>query len=459
MTHSQFEIVLQHYEAALTELELATRSKFIDTSRRRTTYCSRRHLLLFLRKIRLHLEKRHLPAPVIPPDRLLNVLKARDAVHEALQQSIPDEKIKLMTVVNLDRRLKKQAKWVVRAVHLDDWRTSFNPPPEAWWWFLEQQFGLGWRFLSVVLLAISFSLIGNVMPRFLTGGLDFAGTLAVIFQSVFALIAGGSIFSKTAGKKLAKLFPRRLREEWGTVLALSLLTFLLLFQLSLPQIGAGYRDRGFNDYKAGRLSSAEFNYQRSLALNPNDGRTHFYLGSLYEAVNDLDAARSEHQIAMASGSAAAYNHMARLYILDENYDSATFLLRQLESKFMIRPKRDEMVHYNLHMNMGWVRLRQGLLAEVEVEKQIYLAEAKATLLTAIEIAEEHQFAPKDQAPAHCLLAQVIEARGYDPQQALADWEYCLDHSLALTPEEDAWKVEAQKRLMPTEIPTLGGGGS
>ncbi|MGK7908501.1 MAG: tetratricopeptide repeat protein [Synechococcus sp.] len=242
-------------------------------------------------------------------------------------------------------------------------------------------------------------------------------------------------------------------------MTLSLLTFLLLFQLSLPQIAVCYRDRGLNNYEAGRLASAEFNYQRSLALNPNDGKTHFYLGSLYEALNDIDAARSEYQIAMVSGSVGAFNNMARLHILDENYDSAAYLLRQVASLFEFQAVRDEILHYSLHKNLGWVRLRQGLRAEEEAERRIFLSEAKAKLQTALELAEEYQLPAENQAPAHCLLAQVIEARVDDSQQAIADWEYCLDHSLALTPEEYDWKVEAQRRLILTEIPNLGGDGS
>ena len=213
------------------------------------------------------------------------------------------------------------------------------------------------------------------------------------------------------------------------------LAFSVLLYQSLPQIAGYYRDRGLSNYKAGRLASAQSNYERALALNPNDGRTHFYLGSLYEDLQDFNGAHIEYQTAMRSNLAEAFNNMARLYILDENYATATVLLRRL--KALITPEDDMTLRYNLHKNLGWVYLKRRSMAEAEAE-----------LLTAIEdLAEPAQVSPERQASAHCLLAQVLDGKG-DTDQASLKWEYCLRYASGLLPEETVWLKIAQERLAP-----------
>jgi Flp pilus assembly protein TadD len=60
-------------------------------------------------------------------------------------------------------------------------------------------------------------------------------------------------------------------------------------------------------------------FTNALKLDPNFAETHYNLGSLYEDVRDFDRARSEYRLAMLGGLAAAYNNLARLYILDKDY--------------------------------------------------------------------------------------------------------------------------------------------
>ena len=125
---------------------------------------------------------------------------------------------------------------------------------------------------------------------------------------------------------------------------------------------------------------------------------------------------------------------------------AAYLLRLLEVNPSIKLADNKIVHYTLHKNMGWVRLEQGLQTQDKTSVDVFLAEAKANLETAIDLARENQLSPNQQASAHCLLAQVLEAKGDDSKQVREEWEYCLCHNSVKTPEEDVWKVEAQKRL-------------
>ena len=461
MTNSRIEEVLERYEVALTALEKATSPNDgmveTDWERQRRQRKQWKKLLTKVRKAIGLPPKRETLAYHIPRSNILDVLRARDAIQELLEDQTQDSREKLINIVKLDQRLKKQAKSIVRAVNLDDWRASFNPPDHAWWWFLEQRFGLWSSLLSILCLVLSLSFIGDIAPRFLTGGPELWGNIAVIVQGIFVLITGSSVFSHTAGRKLANVFPRKFWDKWGTRLALLSLAFSVLLSQSLPQIAVYYRERGLRNYEAGRLASAQSNYKRALALNPNDSRTHFYLGSLYEEFHDFNGAGTEYQIAMGSGfTAAAYNNMARLHILDENYNDAAYLLRRLQSKLSMKLTDNRILSYTLRKNMGWVRLEQGLQAQDKTLKNVFLAQAKAELENAIELAGENQLAPNQQASAHCLLAQVLEAKGDNSRQVREEWEYCLDHNSVSTPEEDIWKVEAQKRLYQEEIRALSG---
>lgn len=464
MNNSRIEEMLQNYQEALTALEEVTSQKNgmleTDGEQQKTQNQSWNKLLSKVRKAIGLPFKRNPYAYHILRSRVINVLTARDAVQEFLNDTTHDVTGKLIDIDNLDRRLKKQAKSIVRAVHLDDLRASFNPPVHSWWWFLEQRlrFGLWSSLLSITCLVVSLSFIGDIAPRFLTGGPEFLGNMAVIVQGIFVLITGSSVVAKTAGNKLANVFSRRFWDKWGTRLALLSIAFSLLLYQSLPQIAAYYRELGLNNYKAGHLARAQSNYQRALALNPNDGATHFYLGVLYEEIQDFDNARTEYQIAIGSGYAAAYNNMGRLHILDKKYNDAAYLLRRLELNPSIKLPDNEILHYTSHKNMGWMRLEQGLQTEDDTLKNVFLAQSKANLESAIDLAKENQLSPNQQASAHCLLAKVLEAKGDDSKQVREEWKYCLQYNPVTTLEEDIWRFEAQKRLYFEAIPKLPGGG-
>jgi hypothetical protein len=84
-------------------------------------------------------------APVSPQplaDPVLAVLLARDRVQAALAAQItaphpPADLSSLSQLPPLDQTLKAQAVRIAPYTQAADWRTSFNPNPNAWWWFLE----------------------------------------------------------------------------------------------------------------------------------------------------------------------------------------------------------------------------------------------------------------------------------------------------------------------------------
>lgn len=181
-------------------------------------------------------------------------------------------------------------------------------------------------------------------------------------------------------------------------------------------------DRGLEHYLADRLPQAVSDFTKALELDPNCAETHYNLGSLYEDLRDFDKARAEYRVAILGGLAAAYNNLARLYILDKDYAAAVDLLLK-----GLKVAEHDAEKYALRKNLGWARLGQGRYAE-----------AKAELLLAIELNRE-------QAPAYGLLAQALEGLG-EKVESLVAWENCLRYASSYRPDEDAWIDLARQRL-------------
>ena len=68
-------------------------------------------------------------------EQILSILISRDRVQQLLSQDNPDSAEFLITVLELDDRLKKQEQRITQVVDLGNLQTSFNPQKEAWWWF------------------------------------------------------------------------------------------------------------------------------------------------------------------------------------------------------------------------------------------------------------------------------------------------------------------------------------
>lgn len=183
-----------------------------------------------------------------------------------------------------------------------------------------------------------------------------------------------------------------------------------------------YNDRGVENYLAERLTQAVSDFTKALELDPNFAETHYNLGSLYEDLRDFDRARSEYRLAMLGGLTAAYNNLARLYILEKDYAAAVDLLLK-----GLKVAEREAEKYALRKNLGWARLGQNRYAE-----------AKAELLTAIDL-------DRKQASAYGLLAQALEGLG-EKVEALVAWENCLRYASSYRPDEDTWIDLARQRL-------------
>ncbi|NES46181.1 tetratricopeptide repeat protein, partial [Moorena sp. SIO2C4] len=358
------------------------------------------------------------------PEAILRVLIARNIVQEKFADIAHISKDKLIKLIELDSRLKKQAGLITQTVQLTNWRTSFHPPQDYWWWFLQapthrlDRFDWLWNALTVTSLTASVSLVVDISSRFLSTSPGFIGSFAVISQSALTLLTAGGVLTKAGRTGVEEILSglgikKYLWQEVKLGLSVVLLVSLIGFRGSLPLISDCFNKWGFDKYdNKGDWSSAQSNYERALSLNPDNAEAHYNLGRLYEDLQELDKARTQYRLAVEGGLDAAYNELVRLYIQDKNYSQAvSLLLKGLDTV----PEAETGTQYALLKNLGWARLKQERYAEAET----YLRDA-------IELDKTFTRTP---AAAHCLLAQVIENKPEkDPDNALAEWKICLRYT-------------------------------
>ncbi|MFB2917911.1 protein kinase domain-containing protein [Aerosakkonema funiforme] len=205
-----------------------------------------------------------------------------------------------------------------------------------------------------------------------------------------------------------------------------LLLGIVTWRLVSSQIAIALNDRGVEHYEDGGIgiAAAWHDIKQAVELNPNDSVAIYNWGALCEQLGNFDCAREKYQIAAQSGVAAAYNQLARLYII--HYKNDAVALNLLWQGLALNEDGID-VKYSLLKNLGWVRLKQ----------QRY-DEAKKHLQDAIKL-------DSDRASAYCLLAQVKEAQK-DIKDSLVHWENCRKYADMKNPDEDNWMSIAEQRL-------------
>jgi tetratricopeptide (TPR) repeat protein len=386
---------------------------------------------------------------------ILEALMARNEVQSALEDAsqISGEAVQVLNA--LDQKLRAAALTLAPFTQSKEWRASFNPPESAWWWMLEApkakiwtQFDWLWNAVAVTCLTISLGLVGDISSRFLKGGPDTIGAIAVSAQSVLTLLAAGGALTK-AGQEGSKQMLKKLNipehywQELGAAGSVLLLSGLFGLRQSLPAISNWYSELGKTAYAHKDWGSAEEHFKRALEMDADNGSVHFWLGRLYEDLQKTDAAKTQYQYVLAE-KPEAVNNLARLNILDKRYSTAVSLLQK--PLFNEQQSYTAETQFALLKNMGWARLKQGNYAD-----------ADAKLWDAIELGKSAKLAPTTTAAAYCLMAQVIEAQG-NPQKpliaqkkALPNWQTCARYGSVTVPEEDEWIVIAQKRLATLEL--------
>ena len=375
-------------------------------------------------------------------EKALEILSARDALQKVLKTQDPVAGDILSHVMALDSGLKDNPGRILKVLNLADCRESLPAPAQDWWWHLDRK-QVNWliRGLTVITWTGSLGLLANIASRFLTGGVGVLGAAAVVFPSLLTLLKAKSELTEAGREGLEKFIaklgiPQYHQEgaKFGSLVGLGGL--LLLFWLALPLISEVYNEQGNKNHVQRELGTAEENYLRAIALNPDNVDAHYNLGNLYEDLQQFDKARTEYLLAVKGDVPEAYNNLARLLIKKKEYPQAVALL----NKGILQANQQDSfpeVKYNLFKNLGWAKFQQGSDLDTEAEQ---------ALNTAIGIASNPDVAKYllNRGSAYCLLAQVLQ-RQKNPE-AIQQWQQCCQLASTLNPDEDTWLNLAHKNL-------------
>jgi tetratricopeptide (TPR) repeat protein len=366
------------------------------------------------------------------------VLKSRDAVQKAIDTNVLFAGGMLTEICQLDRYLKKLRRQITRRIKFHDCRASLNPSTEAWWWYLDQRPGWFWDLLPIFIIILALGFLVDIYPRIFSGGPNPLGSLAIFVGLVSTLIAA------MGKRRQGGMFWKKFRLVFSVVLLVSIAGIWF----SKPLIANYFRDKGLQHFISDNRERALSLYKRALAFNPNDARTHIYLGYLHEKLQNFETARTKYKTALSNTRddttrGLAINNLARLYILlDEDYDAAFSYLNQYDA-----PANDVIMNYYIQKNLGWALLGLG-----------HLEDAKAHLQDAIEIARKSgKISNTKQTAAYCLLAQVFEKMDGAPGMICSNWEKCLKYNARRSTEEKEWYFTAREKLNLCDPHSVQGG--
>lgn len=391
----------------------------------------------------------------------LQVLLQRDAMQQHLETGIWIPAERLITLQQLDQRLRAHRLSLVRVLDLEQWRSLRNPPEQYWWWYLEppalfpwletrhpwlERLDWLWTFLSLFALTFAITIVLDTLNRVVGEGLNTAGMLPVVIQILLTL-AGGAAALTAQGRTFIKTMMGHLRipkpywaEMSALVSGLVLILVASIFQFYIPYLANQRHDAGQMFFEAGQFDSALQAYQQAIALQPDFVEAHYSLGVLQEDLQRPEAAIAEYQIVTRSDPGPvnkliwlrAHNNLGRLYLLQGDYRLAWVPLERAYSALQERDRQSpemQVEEYNLLKNLGWTWLGQGRWIEADE----YLQQAIAL--------------NPQRSVAYCLQAQALEGLEQSPAEVTPVWEHCLsgDHR-QIQPEEAEWAALARERL-------------
>jgi tetratricopeptide (TPR) repeat protein len=322
---------------------------------------------------------------------------------------------------------------------LADYRESLPEPPQDWWWQLDSKnANLLLKGLAVLTWTGSLGLLANIASRFLSGGVGVVGAAAIFFPSFLTMLQARSELTEAGQQRFENTLvqlgvPHQYREPIKFLTLLMLFGFLLGFWFLIPTISEIYNQQGLRSAKNGNLGTAQENYQRAIALDPDNVSAHYNLGNLYEDLQEFDKAKTEYLIAVQGNVPEAYNNLGRLFIQQKKYPEAVSLIQQ---GLLLAGKTEgpTEVKYNLFKNLGWARFEQNRNLE-----------AWQALQVATGIAKNPEIAPYIANPgsSYCLLAQVLDRQ---KRPAIAEWQKCNELGSTLNPDEDTWLNLSYQKL-------------
>lgn len=385
---------------------------------------------------------------------ILHILVTRDAIKEALSEKTQFSVESLAKLLELDNFLKQQADAIARGAKLPEWRATFHPSPEAWWWFLEPTSDeevspsnrLDWLFNGLTIAGLT--AVGAYMTTFVqlfsTGGISFAETFGLLGQGGLLLTVIHTL-QDTGQEKIKNMLQKlNISPQFHSQATLGITAMLLLASVgvynSLPRIGEWNYREGKNLYERGLLEKAKGKYEQAAKINPKNSEIPIALGQIYESLGDIDLARKEYEKVLNLGEARTFNNLGRVYISKNDRVTAEALLRMGVQRVR---KEDSQLNYELHLNLGWVLLKQ---------KQYQAAEKK--LRQAVAIDQKIEGKQLGGGMAYCLLEDILEDKK-DIKEALHWKNMCLTYARPETLEQYKWFIESDKQDFADRIDTTG----
>jgi tetratricopeptide (TPR) repeat protein len=385
---------------------------------------------------------------------ILHILVARDAIEEALNEKTQLSVESLAKLLELDNFLKQQAHAIARGANLAQWRATFHPSTEAWWWFLEptsdeevsRSNPLDPLFNGLTIAGLT--AVGAYMTTFVqlfsTGGFGLFETLGLLGQGGLILTVIRTL--QSTGQDQIKNLLKKLNipPQFHSQATLGITAMLWLASVgvynSLPRIGEWNYREGEKLYEKGLLVKAKAKYEQAAKIAPNNSDIKIALGQVYESLGDIDLASKEYKGALEQGNSRAFNNLGRAYISKNDRITAESLLRMGLQRVT---KEDFQLNYELHLNLGWVLLKQ---------KQYQAAEKELRQAVAIDQAIEGK--ELGGGMAYCLLEDVLENKK-DIKEQLRWKNMCLTYARPETIDEYKWFIETGKQDTADRIDTTG----
>lgn len=173
----------------------------------------------------------------------------------------------------------------------------------------------------------------------------------------------------------------------------------------------------------GDLTTAALYLDWALKLDPNNPKAINNRGFIEEKLQEDEEAKKKFRKAKNKLNPGGCNNAAFMEIKEGNYKKAQYLLVQCLSLVTT----DMGKHYMLK-NLGWSLVEQQEYDEAE------------------QILEDAIALMPDRGAANCLLAQVWMAKG-DRENALTEWQACLQYASDKFPEEIEWKRQGKEYLL------------
>ncbi|MCW6051860.1 CHAT domain-containing protein [Lyngbya sp. CCAP 1446/10] len=182
---------------------------------------------------------------------------------------------------------------------------------------------------------------------------------------------------------------------------------------------------GMENHRSNQFLIAKASYNLAVLINPTNGEPYYNLSELCKDLSDRKCERESMQSAVWLGIPEAHAQISKSFLRENKPEDA---LKAIALCFQ-NAKQDG-VKSACFKNRGWVRLNQKRYDSAEPD-----------LRQAISLSNK-------TPEAHCLLAQVLEAKG-KPQEALTHWEETLKSANSRIPAQDECIQMAKERLPKT----------